>query len=73
MSYVDAAMDSILGVIKPGDLVVGKSTVPVGTAERLAAASRRPNPTPTCCGTPSSCVRDTLSTTHSTRIASSTA
>ena len=34
LTYVDAAMDSILAVIKPGDLVVGKSTVPVGTAER---------------------------------------
>src|SRR6478609_8570700 len=35
LTYVDSAMDSILEVIKPGDLVVGKSTVPVGTAERL--------------------------------------
>lgn len=37
MTYVDAAVQSLLPVLKPGDLVVGKSTVPVGTAERLAA------------------------------------
>ena len=36
VSYVDAATQSIIGVLKPGDLVVGKSTVPVGTASRLA-------------------------------------
>src|SRR4051794_2630608 len=36
ISYVDAAVQSILEVLKPGDLVVGKSTVPVGTATRLA-------------------------------------
>lgn len=36
LTYVDAAIDSVLTVLKPGDLVVGKSTVPVGTAARLA-------------------------------------
>jgi UDPglucose 6-dehydrogenase len=36
LSYVEAAMDSIVGIAKPRDVVVGKSTVPVGTAERLA-------------------------------------
>ena len=36
VSYVDAATTDILRVLKPGDLVVGKSTVPVGTATRLA-------------------------------------
>jgi len=36
MTYVDAAVQSLLPVLKPGDVVVGKSTVPVGTAERLA-------------------------------------
>ncbi len=41
LSYVDAAMESILGVIKAGDVVVGKSTVPVGTAERLVGAAAR--------------------------------
>jgi UDPglucose 6-dehydrogenase len=36
-SYVDAAVRSLLPHLQPGDLVVGKSTVPVGTAARLAA------------------------------------
>ena len=36
LAYVDAAVDGLLPHLKPGDLVVGKSTVPVGTAERLA-------------------------------------
>jgi UDPglucose 6-dehydrogenase len=35
--FVDAAVQSLLPHLKPGDLVVGKSTVPVGTAARLAA------------------------------------
>jgi UDPglucose 6-dehydrogenase len=35
-SYVDAAIDSLLPYLRAGDLVVGKSTVPVGTASRLA-------------------------------------
>ncbi|MEV4426388.1 UDP-glucose dehydrogenase family protein [Streptomyces sp. R-07] len=37
MSYVDAAFGSLAGVVREGALVVGKSTVPVGSAERLAA------------------------------------
>ncbi len=37
LSFVDAAVESLLPHLKPGDLVVGKSTVPVGTAERIAA------------------------------------
>ncbi|MFF8608718.1 UDP-glucose dehydrogenase family protein [Streptomyces sp. NPDC015346] len=36
MRYVDAAFASLAGVVTPGSLVVGKSTVPVGSAERLA-------------------------------------
>ncbi|ADB73206.1 UDP-glucose dehydrogenase family protein [Geodermatophilus obscurus] len=36
MRYVEAAVESMLGVLAPGELVVGKSTVPVGTAGRLA-------------------------------------
>jgi UDPglucose 6-dehydrogenase len=36
-SYVDAAVQALLPHLRPGDLVVGKSTVPVGTAARLAA------------------------------------
>jgi UDPglucose 6-dehydrogenase len=36
MTYVDAAVTALLPHLADGDLVVGKSTVPVGTAERLA-------------------------------------
>ena len=36
MRYVEAAVESLLQVLAPGELVVGKSTVPVGTAGRLA-------------------------------------
>jgi UDPglucose 6-dehydrogenase len=36
LRYVKAATESLLGVLGPGELVAGKSTVPVGTASRLA-------------------------------------
>ena len=36
LTYVDTAFDGIAAYLAPGDVVVGKSTVPVGTAERLA-------------------------------------
>jgi len=36
LRFVDAAVGSLLAYVSPGDLVVGKSTVPVGTAARLA-------------------------------------
>jgi len=36
LTYVRSAVDSILPLLKPGDVVVGKSTVPVGTAESVA-------------------------------------
>ncbi len=36
MTYVDAAVTALLPHLSVGDLVVGKSTVPVGTATRLA-------------------------------------
>ncbi|MGD9988026.1 UDP-glucose dehydrogenase family protein [Pseudonocardia sp.] len=36
LRYVEDATEALLGVIAPGELVVGKSTVPVGTAARLA-------------------------------------
>ncbi|MHA7287349.1 UDP-glucose dehydrogenase family protein [Arthrobacter sp. MDT3-44] len=36
MRYVDAAFRSLLDSLEPGNVVVGKSTVPVGTAARLA-------------------------------------
>jgi len=42
LSYVDAAVAALLPHVRPGAVVIGKSTVPVGTAaalaERLAAA-----------------------------------
>ncbi|MGY1752128.1 UDP-glucose dehydrogenase family protein [Blastococcus sp. SYSU D01042] len=37
LRFVQAAAESLLQVVEPGDVVVGKSTVPVGTAARLAA------------------------------------
>ena len=36
LRYVESAVESLLEALKPGDLVAGKSTVPVGTAARLA-------------------------------------
>ena len=36
LTYVDGSIASLLPHLKPGALVVGKSTVPVGTAARLA-------------------------------------
>ena len=36
MTYVDAAFSSLIPHAKAGSLLVGKSTVPAGTAERLA-------------------------------------
>ena len=36
LRYVDAAVESLLPHLRPGDVVAGKSTVPVGTAARLA-------------------------------------
>ena len=35
LTYVNSALESIAKIVKPGGLVVGKSTVPVGTATRL--------------------------------------
>lgn len=36
LTYVDAATTSLIPYLSPGEVVVGKSTVPVGTAARLA-------------------------------------
>ncbi len=36
LTYVDAAIEALIPHLSPGDVVVGKSTVPVGTAARLA-------------------------------------
>ncbi|KNC19805.1 UDP-glucose 6-dehydrogenase [Arthrobacter sp. RIT-PI-e] len=45
MRYVDGAFSSLLDSLEPGNVVVGKSTVPVGTAARLAddLAERHPD------------------------------
>lgn len=40
LRYVYGAVDDLLPYLKPGDVVVGKSTVPVGTAELLAERIR---------------------------------
>ncbi|WP_214370092.1 UDP-glucose dehydrogenase family protein [Pseudonocardia sp. H11422] len=37
LRFVDAVVDGLAPHLRPGSLVVGKSTVPVGTAARLAA------------------------------------
>ncbi|MEV7136345.1 UDP-glucose/GDP-mannose dehydrogenase family protein [Arthrobacter sp. NPDC093128] len=44
MTYVDAAATALLEHLAPGDLVVGKSTVPVGTASRLSALVQKREP-----------------------------
>ena len=44
MAYVDAATTALLPHLSPGDLVVGKSTVPVGTAARLSELVRGVQP-----------------------------
>ncbi len=44
LKYVDAALDSVAAICKPGALVVGKSTVPVGTAARLRERLLKINP-----------------------------
>ncbi|MEO5779313.1 UDP-glucose/GDP-mannose dehydrogenase family protein [Arthrobacter sp. PAMC25284] len=36
LRYVDAAVEALAAYVSPGDVVAGKSTVPVGTAARLA-------------------------------------
>jgi len=44
MAYVDAAVTALAPHLSPGDLVVGKSTVPVGTAQRLAGVIEQHEP-----------------------------
>jgi UDPglucose 6-dehydrogenase len=44
MSYVDAATLALLPHLQPGNVIVGKSTVPVGTAARLAELVRDVEP-----------------------------
>ena len=36
LRYVDAAIETLVPRLRPGAVVIGKSTVPVGTAERLS-------------------------------------
>lgn len=44
LTYVDAALDALIPFLSPGDVVAGKSTVPVGTAARLAGLVRAAEP-----------------------------
>ena len=44
MRFVDSALEAIAPVAKNGSLIVGKSTVPVGTAQRLSARLKEINP-----------------------------
>lgn len=44
MTYVDSAAASLMPFVRPGNVVVGKSTVPVGTADRLAALIQQHEP-----------------------------
>ena len=44
MTFVNGALEAIASLIKAGSLVVGKSTVPVGTAARLRARLLEINP-----------------------------
>ena len=44
LKYVDAALDAVAAICKNGALVVGKSTVPVGTAARLRERLLKINP-----------------------------
>ena len=45
LSYVDSSVTSLAPHAKPGSLIVGKSTVPVGTASRLAELLKKINST----------------------------
>ncbi|BCW55722.1 UDP-glucose 6-dehydrogenase [Arthrobacter sp. StoSoilB19] len=44
LTYVDAAITGLIPHLSPGDLVVGKSTVPVGTAARLSTMIKEAEP-----------------------------
>lgn len=45
LTFVNSAVSAIAAVVKDGSLVVGKSTVPVGTAQRLHGELKSANPT----------------------------
>lgn len=44
LTYVDAAISGLIPHLSSGDLVVGKSTVPVGTAARLSGVIKEAEP-----------------------------
>ncbi|MFD0047172.1 UDP-glucose dehydrogenase family protein [Pseudarthrobacter scleromae] len=44
MTFVDSAVQSLLPFLSAGDVVVGKSTVPVGTADRISQLIRAVEP-----------------------------
>ena len=44
LTYVDASMKAVASHAKAGSLIVGKSTVPVGTADRLSRIIKENNP-----------------------------
>lgn len=44
MTFVDSAVQSLLPFLSAGDVVVGKSTVPVGTADRVSQLIRAVEP-----------------------------
>ena len=44
LTYVDASMKAVASHAKAGSLIVGKSTVPVGTADRLSKIVKEINP-----------------------------
>jgi len=44
LSYVDASIEALAPFAKSGSLIVGKSTVPVGTAARLSSLLTKINP-----------------------------
>jgi UDPglucose 6-dehydrogenase len=52
LRFVDAAVGGLIPHLRPGDLVVGKSTVPVGTARRLADLLRTVAPEATLAWNP---------------------
>jgi UDPglucose 6-dehydrogenase len=65
LQFIDSAVASLLPSLKPHDLVVGKSTVPVGTASKIAERVGESEPAATVAWNPEflregTAVRDTL-------------
>jgi len=66
LQYVEAAVEGLLPHLSPGDVVVGKSTVPAGTADRLLARIQEVQPAATLVWNPEFlregyAVKDTIS------------